>query len=129
MRKSFVFLTLGVAVLSLLAFKGGKEDNRLVLKQVKYNKIKGAPKLCQPFILCDENNNPIFTEKSGNAYPTMLDINNDGKKELLVGDFGGGKRANVNYYENIGTSFKPVFSSSSKYLADVNNDNLHISGY
>ena len=38
--------------------------------------------------------------------PTVLDLNGDGKKDLLVGE----KQGNLNYYENVGTDANPVFS-------------------
>ena len=42
----------------------------------------------------------------GHAAPAVLDFNGDGKKDLLVGQFGGGK---LRIYLNKGTSAEPKF--------------------
>ncbi|HNY26524.1 MAG TPA: VCBS repeat-containing protein [Candidatus Sumerlaeota bacterium] len=43
----------------------------------------------------------------GHLVPCVTDWNNDGKKDLIVGQFGGGKIA---LYLNQGTDAAPVFS-------------------
>jgi len=60
-------------------------------------------------ILCDGA--PIDVEV-GHLVPVVLDWNNDGKKDLLVGQFSGGK---IRLYLNTGTDKEPVFESF-KYL-------------
>jgi len=42
----------------------------------------------------------------GHAVPCVLGWNNDGKKDLIVGQFGGGK---IRLYLNQGTDDAPVF--------------------
>lgn len=44
-----------------------------------------------------------------NATPQLVDVNRDGKIDLLVGERNG----NTNYYENIGTAAAPSFSSTA----------------
>ena len=63
------------------------------------------------------NSNPIFTSRGaikesgkdlsvgGNASPFVVDWNEDGKEDLIVGA-GDGK---IYYYENVGTGEEPVF--------------------
>lgn len=43
--------------------------------------------------------------------PTMVDWNNDGNKDLIIGDFYNG---NIYLYINQGTNLNPVFNGSSK---------------
>ena len=43
------------------------------------------------------------------ATPQLIDINRDGKLDLVIGETGG----NLNYYENIGSSLVPDFSSTA----------------
>lgn len=46
----------------------------------------------------------------GHAVPVAIDWNADGKKDLLVGQFGGGK---IRLYLNQGTDRAPVFAEST----------------
>jgi hypothetical protein len=48
---------------------------------------------------------PIDVEV-GHATPNLLDWDGDGKRDLLVGQFGGGK---VRVYRNVGTDAAPAF--------------------
>ncbi|MCP4728291.1 MAG: VCBS repeat-containing protein [bacterium] len=43
----------------------------------------------------------------GHSVPTVADWNNDGKKDLIVGQFGKGK---IRLYLNNGTDSKPAFT-------------------
>lgn len=43
----------------------------------------------------------------GHAAPFMVDMDGDGKRDLLVGQFGGGK---LRVYRNIGSDETPAFS-------------------
>ena len=51
----------------------------------------------------------------GNASPFVVDWNGDGKQDLLLGQFDGGK---IRYYENIGENFAPVFGDFVYLQAD-----------
>ena len=46
--------------------------------------------------------------KIGHLVPAVLDWNGDGKKDLIVGQFGGGR---IRVYLNEGTDAKPTFKS------------------
>jgi hypothetical protein len=70
------------------------------------------------------NQSPQFTNysnlKVGNnnishwsASPEVADLNGDGKKDLLVGDYWG----YIYYYENTGTDATPTFTSSEQLMA------------
>jgi hypothetical protein len=48
------------------------------------------------------------TIKIGHASPCVVDWNEDGKKDLLLGQYDQGK---INYFENIGTDEDPVLTS------------------
>jgi hypothetical protein len=57
---------------------------------------------------------PISVEV-GHAAPAWADIDGDGKRELLVGQFGGGK---LRIYKNLGTPTEPRFGSFTWLTAD-----------
>jgi len=66
------------------------------------------PILEKPFkILAGDK--PIQTEMA-HAAPFLYDFNKDGKKDLIVGQFGGGK---VRLYLNNGTDANPRFDTFS----------------
>ncbi len=53
---------------------------------------------------------------ANNSWPCVCDYNNDGKKDLLVGQEGIGSPCNVYVYLNIGTNAAPVFTDSTPVL-------------
>ncbi len=61
------------------------------------------------------NGVPINVGVGGNASPFFVDWNEDGKQDLLLGQYYGGK---VRFYENIGTHFNPVFGNFTYLQAD-----------
>ena len=80
------------------------------------------------------NSNPIFTNKGaiikegggnlnvgGYASPFVVDWNDDGKKDLIIGNGKG----NVNYYQNIGANENPVFLNK-KIIRESETDLKHI---
>jgi hypothetical protein len=66
-------------------------------------------------VAIEANGVPINVGYGGNASPFVIDWNGDGKQDLLLGQFDGGK---VRYYENIGENFAPVFGDSAYIQAD-----------
>jgi len=50
-----------------------------------------------------------------NATPTLFDINQDGKVDLLIGN----RQGRISYYENIGTQSSPNFSLVTNYLGQI----------
>ena len=60
--------------------------------------------LSEPF-LAQAAGKPISLNV-GHAAPIMADFDRDGKRDLLVGEFGGG---GIRYYRNVGTSGAPRF--------------------
>lgn len=122
MRKT-IFLA---ACFSLFGMIGSAQDFNL--RPVKYTEIKGAPTFSQPKFITDKKGEKLFVEKFGHAAPLLFDWDGDGKNDLLVGEFGGGKNANVMVFKNIGTNKKPIFASEGFYAKDKNGDNLFISG-
>ncbi len=60
--------------------------------------------LADPVQICD-GSEPINVTQ-GYAAPFVCDFNRDGLKDLLVGQFGGGK---LRFYPNRGTNAQPVF--------------------
>ncbi len=51
----------------------------------------------------------------GYSVPSFVDWDNDGLKDLIVGEGSGSSAAKVGVYLNIGTATAPVFSKSSPY--------------
>jgi hypothetical protein len=66
-------------------------------------------------VAIEANGVPINVGYGGNASPFMIDWNGDGKQDLLLGQFDGGK---VRYYENVGTNFAPEFADFIYLQAD-----------
>ena len=59
----------------------------------------------EPPVKVEAGGQPIDVEV-GHAAPAMADLNGDGRRDLLVGQFGGGK---VRVYRNTGTEREPRF--------------------
>jgi hypothetical protein len=49
----------------------------------------------------------------GHAAPFMADVNNDGKRDLLVGQFGDGA---LRIYTNVGTNEQPKFGEKFEWF-------------
>ena len=60
-----------------------------------------------PPIKVEANGQPIDVD-IGHAAPFITDFDGDGKFDLTVGQFGGGK---LRIYQNIGNNHDPVFNS------------------
>ena len=69
--------------------------------------------LAEPF-LATANGQPIKVDV-GHAAPIFVDFDGDGLKDLLVGQFGGGK---LRIYKNIGTKTQPKFGDFQWFEAD-----------
>lgn len=98
--------------------------------------IKGAPKL-QPPMLVHGATRPVLTEKHGLAAPALWDWNNDGKLDLLIGefetctessDFPGGeeKGSAIRVYLNQGTPTRPSFTDEFVYAKDTQGNVIEV---
>lgn len=56
---------------------------------------------------------PIDTEV-GHAAPYVVDFDGDGVRDLLVGQFGGGK---LRIHRNVGSNEKPMFAAAEWFMA------------
>jgi hypothetical protein len=59
----------------------------------------GAPAEFQPPVRLKADGKPVRVESPGYAAPCWADIDGDGKKDLLVGQFNGGK---IRFHKNLG---------------------------
>lgn len=64
-----------------------------------------------------------------NSFPVVIDYNADGKKDLLIGNYGyflnGGHKARLTLYENTGTQAQPVYSLVTRDYAGLSAQNLN----
>lgn len=94
------------------------------LKPLHMTPIAGAPVLSQP-VLLRGTKAEIHTGKHGLCYPAILDVNHDGKPDLLLGEFStGAKENNIKVYLNSGSSRKPKFTGLWTYLRDTKGDTI-----
>lgn len=83
--------------------------------------IPGAPKLGKPVLIMG-GKEPVVSKGHGLAGPAFYDIDGDGNKDLLIGEFASGVENNVyignfvRQYRNEGDSIKPVFAAKFDYL-------------
>lgn len=96
-------MTLTPLVLSLLT---------VASPATKESPQKASPELDAPFLVHAEGR-PIDVE-IGHAAPFVVDFDGDGRRDLLVGQFGGGK---LRVYKNTGTNAEPVFGEPTWFLA------------
>jgi hypothetical protein len=59
----------------------------------------GATEEFQPPVRLEANGKPVRVESPGWAAPCLADLDGDGKKDLLVGQFNQGK---IRVYKNLG---------------------------
>ena len=87
--------------------------------------IPGAPKLGKPQLIMGDSL-PVKGEGYGWAAPAFYDWNKDGKKDLLIGEFGSGVEKGVGpvghfirIYQNKGTQELPEFYDDFYYAREV----------
>lgn len=68
-------------------------------------------------------------EVGQNSYPVVFDYNADGKKDLLIGNFGyyvnNSLKAQLTLYENIGTLAQPAYSLITRDYASISTYSLN----
>lgn len=89
------------------------------LKPLVMTDIPGAPILSQPQRI-NGSELEIRTGKHGLCYPALYDWNNDGKLDLILGEFSTGeKENNLKVYLNEGSKKKPKFTGEYFYAKDT----------
>jgi hypothetical protein len=72
-----------------------------------------APDLAPPVHVL-AGGRPLDVEREGHAAPFVGDLDGDGKPDLLVGQFDGGK---LRIYRNTGTAGAPKFDAFTYFVA------------
>ena len=67
--------------------------------------VSGEPPELEEGVRIEADGQPIDV-KVGHLVPVVVDWDRDGKRDLLVGQFIGGK---IRFYKNVGTDGKPAF--------------------
>jgi len=90
-----------------------------------YANIPGSPKLGTPQLIMGETM-PVKGGGNGWAAPEVKDMDGDGKKDLLIGEFASGVENNgigignfVRIYQNEGSDDEPKFSDIYNYVWGV----------
>lgn len=82
--------------------------------------IPGAPKLNRPMLITGSSET-IFSQGHGLASPAFFDMNGDGLKDLLIGEFGSGVESGryvgnfIRVYKNVGSEDNPEFEGTFDY--------------
>lgn len=119
MKKKYLL----VSALMLLSFSAKSQN----FKELNQTYIAGAPKLTEPTFL-KADGDFVQVAKLNQAAPALYDWDADGKLDLLVGEFGGGNKANVLIYKNIGSNKSPRYSPKTIYAKDSAGNMLFIDG-
>lgn len=95
--------------------------------ELVFTNISGAPKLDKPQLIMGDTI-PVMGEGNGWAAPAVYDWNDDGKKDLLIGEFATGSEKGIplghliRVYQNIGTDDNPKFGDFYIYAKGVDSD-------
>ena len=89
--------------------------------------IPDAPKLGRPQLIMGDTL-PVRAEGRGWVAPAVYDWNGDGKKDLLIGEFGSGEEHGrgalgnfIRVYKNVGSNENPKFKDDFKYAKEIQN--------
>ncbi|MFD2554772.1 FG-GAP repeat domain-containing protein [Sphingobacterium tabacisoli] len=112
-----------IALLLPLVWQVTYAQDATVFPELVFMDIAGAPRLTAPQLIMGVDK-PVMGEGNGWASPAFYDVDKDGRKDLLIGEFNsmGEKEIPVavgsylRVYKNIGTAERPAFSDTYTYL-------------
>ncbi|HLU86443.1 MAG TPA: T9SS type A sorting domain-containing protein [Taishania sp.] len=87
----------------------GRENGTITLYQ-KTGSTFGSPTPLR------DNQNNIIQVSSGYAFPQLIDVNNDGLLDLII----GAKNGTIAYYQNTGTASTPSFELKTSQWGGIN---------
>lgn len=130
--KNRILLATGILAATLSMAQDNSKRGAEDFPELKYTKIKGAPQLQDPFLVMGTTG-PVITEKHGLIAPALWDWDNDGKRDLLVGEFettspdGWGENGStVRVYLNVGEDNDPKFTDEWFYARDTKGRPLEV---
>lgn len=100
-----------------------KTKNLPKFPKIVNTNIPGAPVLGQPKMI-NGKSLEIRADKQGLAYPALFDWNNDGKRDLLVGEFENGRKSFIKVHLNEGSNKKPKYSGEFAYAKDIEGNEI-----
>jgi len=76
--------------------------------------LTAATEFESPFMV-EAAGKPIAVTISGYTCPTFSDVDGDGKMDLVVGQYSGGK---LTYYKNVSDTKTPKFAKAASLMSD-----------
>ena len=117
-----------IALASVITVFGGVAlADEMSFPEIITADIPGAPQLEQPFLVM-AGDRPVMTGKHGLAAPALWDWDDDGRRDVLVGEFEtnagelfpmGEDGSAIRVYRNVGTDSEPAFTEEFEWARDT----------
>lgn len=127
-----MLLAIGLMAATMTMAQDNSKRGPLDFPELEFANIPGAPKLKKPFLVMGSTG-PVMAEKHGLSAPALWDWDNDGKRDLLIGEFETTSPGNnaengstVRVYINVGEDNHPKFTDDWYYARDNNGRPLEV---